>query len=97
MLFKSFRFANVQEIVISETKFNGESMSSITAYMATLTNKLHITFSNCMIDDPVLLTAKESFVKCTNIQKLDLTLNSFTLQGFSVILDMGAQERSVLS
>lgn len=65
--------------------------------MATLANKLSVTFSNCMIEDPVLLAAKESFVKCINIQKLDLSLNSFTLQGFLVISDIGGQERSVLS
>jgi hypothetical protein len=79
MFFKSLRFGNVQEIVISETKFNGECLSSITAYMSTLANKLSITFSNCMIDDAVLLAAKESFAKCSNIQKLNLSANSFTL------------------
>lgn len=96
ILFKSLRFGNVQEILISETKINGECLNSITAYMSTLPSKLTITLRNCMIDDTVLLTAKDSFVKCTNIHKLDLSANSFTLQGFSVILDMGAQERSVL-
>ena len=76
---------------MSETKFNADCLTTVTGYLSSLGNKLSVTFSNCMIDDAVLMAAREPFSRCTNIQKLNLSLNSFTLQGFSVILEMSTQ------
>jgi hypothetical protein len=76
---------------VSETKFNADCLTTLAGYLSSLGNRLSVTLSNCMIDDAVLVAAREPFSRCTNIQRLNLSLNSFTLQGFSVILEMSTQ------
>ena len=53
---------------------------------------VELTLSECFIDDTVLLRSKQAFLECTNIVKLNLSVNDFTLQGFGILMDFVQQE-----
>lgn len=44
--------------------------------------------SNCMIDDDILFKSKNNILKCTNINKIDFSLNQFSMEGFSIVSDL---------
>lgn len=73
-------------------------MTILTKYISNLSyQKLDINLCNCMIDDNVLLKSSEYLQKCINIQKFNISLNTFTLHGFSVILELSTQDKSNLT
>ena len=53
---------------------------------------VELPLSECFIDDIVLLRSKQAFLECTNIVKLNLSGNDFTLQGFGILMDFVQQE-----
>ena len=50
-----------------------------------------------MIDDAVLEKGREALLSCKKIDKLDISLNDFTLSGFGTIRDYCAQEGVIIT
>lgn len=64
-------------------------MIVLSKYISSLSaENLEVVLPTCLIDDNIIIKAKEHFTKCTNISKLNLSMNDFTMEGFTVLIDL---------